>query len=432
MMTALSYSVVLAVAYLTIVASITIVAALRAGGRRRDGGDDYEALAASRFTIPVSIIVPIVKASHGIDRSVSALLGLNYPELEVIVVADDVSQDALAEFREVWQLEAREFFYRKTIETSEVRRIYRSGRDGRLMVIDKAAGGYSDALNCGINVARYRYVLSVGPDITFDRDALLRAMASAFRDPASVVGASHHVERREDTDATAPRGVMALLQRLASVRTLMDSRLAWRHLSAGLGPATAVMIWRRDAVIKLKGFSATAADSDLDLMFRLQAQGLDGRERVDRGAEIFGHTAPQAFADVLRLAARRQRAALDILVAAVRGRAGALETRTLAYFMATELVTPLAQVWVVGAALVGALGGWFPWTPVMFAILLLSFGNAAVSAAALLLRGSTPGAPELPELKRLLAVGPLEFVLHSPLVAAARIVAGISYFVPFA
>src|SRR5262249_5725508 len=176
----------------------------------------------------------------------------------------------------------------------------------------------------------------------------------------------------------------------------------------------------------LKGFSATAADPDLDLMFRLQAQGIDGRERVDRGAEIFGHTAPQAFPDVLRLAARRQRAALDILMASVRGRSGALETRTLAYFMATELVTPLAQVWIVCAALAGALGGWFSWTPVMLAILLLSVGNAAVSAAALLLRGSTPDAPELPELKRLLAAGPLEFVLHSPLVAAARIAAGIS------
>ena len=63
------------------------------------------------------------------------------------------------------------------------------------MVIDKAAAGYSDALNCGVNVARYRYVMSVDPEVTFDRDALLRVMTAALRDPANVVGASNHVER---------------------------------------------------------------------------------------------------------------------------------------------------------------------------------------------------------------------------------------------
>src|SRR5262249_61615120 len=89
-----------------IVATAASVAAPRAGRRRSDGAEDYEALAASRCTIPVSIIVPFVKGSHSIDRSVSAFLELNYPELEVIVVADGVSQAALADLGRDWQLEA--------------------------------------------------------------------------------------------------------------------------------------------------------------------------------------------------------------------------------------------------------------------------------------------------------------------------------------
>jgi cellulose synthase/poly-beta-1,6-N-acetylglucosamine synthase-like glycosyltransferase len=427
----LTLSIEFAVAYLAIVATLAIVAALGAGGRRDDAGDDREALAASRFTIPVSIIVPAPEGVNTIGRAVSDLLGLNYPELEVIVVADGVLGAAPGEFASDWQLEAREFFYRKTIETAEVRRIYRSGRDARLMVIDKAADGYADALNCGINVARYRYVMSVSPDVTFDRDALLRLMKSALRDPAAVVGAANHVERGADPDdRNQPAGLFALFQRLASARSLMDSRLAWRNLGGGLGPAGAVMIWRRDAVIKLTGFSTTAADPDLDMMGRLQMRGIDGGGRVDRRADVFGRVAPQSFRDVLGAAARRQRSAIELLFASVRGGTGTLDARTLAYFVETEIATPLAQVWVVVATLAGALLGWFSWTSVILAIILLALGNAAVSAAALLLRGSAPGAPELPELKSLLAVGPLEFILQTPALAAARIAAAIAFVIP--
>src|SRR5262245_15120958 len=85
-------SIVGAVAYLAIVATLTIVAALRAGGRREDTGEDHGTLAVSRFTIPVSIIVPITKDTPSIAHAVSALLGLNYPELEVVVVADGAPQ----------------------------------------------------------------------------------------------------------------------------------------------------------------------------------------------------------------------------------------------------------------------------------------------------------------------------------------------------
>ena len=430
-MTLLTISIEVAVAYLTIVATLAIVAALRAGGRRDDPGDDHEALAASRFTIPVSIIVPVAKGVNSIGRAVSHLLELNYPELEVIVVADGVSGATLGDFSRDWQLEAREFFYRKTIETSEVRRIYRSGHDPRLMVIDKAANGYADALNCGINVARYRYVMSIRPDVIFDRDALLRIMKSALRDPAGIVGASNHVERGADNEGqTQPTGWFALFQRLASARSLMDSRLAWRNLGAGLGPAGAVMVWRRDAVIKVTGFSSTAADPDLDMMCRLQMRGLEGGGRVDRRSDLFGRVAPQSFREVLSAAARRQRAAFELLFASVRGGTRTLEARTLAYFVETEIATPLAQIWVVAATLVGALMGWFSWTSVLLAILVLALGNAAVSAAALLLRGSTPGAPELPELQRLLVVGPLEFILQGSALAAARIAAAIAFVVP--
>ena len=429
-------SIAAAVVYLALVATLAIVAALRAGGRREDAGEDHDALAVSRFTIPVSIIVTVSRRSAALGRAVSTLLELNYPEFEVIVVADGTSEIVIDSLGREWQLEAREFFYRKTIETADVRRIYRSGRDSRLMVIDKAAAGPSDALNCGVNVARYRYVLPVAPEVIFDRDALLRVMTAALRDPANVIGASNHIERGIYPSVVSPAyplqgappstgfaRVTALFQRIASARSLMDSRLAWRFLGAGFSPTDAVIAWRRDAVIKLHGFSSSAADPDLDMMFRLQTQGSDAGGRFTRGMDVFGHVGPQPVRIALRTSGQRQAAALAILAASLRGRARRLEARTLAYFVKSEIVTPLAQVWIVVATAAGAVLGWYSWTAVLLVLVMLSLGNAAVTTAALLLRGSSPGAPDEPELRQLLTAGPFEFLVYRPALAAARLAA---------
>jgi hypothetical protein len=440
MLNLLTYSIALALAYLAIVATIAIVAALRAGGRREEPSEEHDGLAVSRFTIPVSIIVPVANGTTAIHRTLTALLDLNYPEFEVIAVTDGAPQALLDELAREWQLEAREFFYRKIINTAEVRRIYRSGRDPRLMVIDKnaassasargAADRQSDALNCGVNVARYRYFMPVEPGIDFDRDALLRIMRSALRDPASVIGASNHVERGTVANGNRAR-MIALFQRLASARSLMDSRLAWRHLSTGSGPTGSVIVWRRDSVIKARGFSADAADPDIDLMFRLQTSGAESGSggRFDRGVDVFGRVGSQSVRSAMAVSGRRQHAAMQIVGAILQARAGGLGVKTLTYFLESEILTPLAQLWIVLATIVGAGAGWFPWTSVFLAIALLAFGNAAISTAALLLRGSSPGAPEEPELQRLVIAGPFEFVFYRPMLAAARVAAAISFVV---
>ena len=57
----------------------------------------------------------------------------------------------------------------------------------RLTVVDKVNGGKADALNCGINLARYRYVCGVDGDTVLAEDALLRGMRPVQRDPAHVL-----------------------------------------------------------------------------------------------------------------------------------------------------------------------------------------------------------------------------------------------------
>lgn len=411
----LELSIVAALLYLTGVAAAAVVGALNIGGRRSETVAANDALSASRFTSPVSVLVPVSGNEGDVSRTAEALLGLDYPELEVIVVGDAGAGNWLDSVVREWQLEAREFFYRRSIETAAVRRIYRSARDPRLIVIDKIPAGLPDALNCGTNMARYRYVMSVDPDIHFDPDALLRVMSGPLRDPAHVVGASAHVER--GTEAGGSNA--ATFQRLACARSLVRSRLSRLPHAAGIPPHDAIIVWRRDAVLAVKGFSTRAADMHLDLLIRIGATVKDAR--FERGAEVFGRADARSLRDALRAAAERQSGAVRALATWTRRGAGSLAHGALGSWFRSELLTPCVELWAIAAPASGAAMGWLGWSTPVLTLIVLSFGHATISAAAVLARGSSSGAPEGRDLVRALVAGPLELMLYQPVLLAGRV-----------
>ena len=76
-------------------------------------------LASSRFTIPVSVILPI-GAEQDVAGAVDHLLGLTYPEHEVIVVTGRQT-GVPASLRERFDLKACEIFFRRSLQTMPVR-----------------------------------------------------------------------------------------------------------------------------------------------------------------------------------------------------------------------------------------------------------------------------------------------------------------------
>jgi hypothetical protein len=421
-----AFVVTLSLGYLIVVAAAAAAAALARGGRRERAVDAYEALAVSRFTIPVSIVVPVVDDSAPLAASIAALLGLNYPELEVIVVADPMAEASMHALKTEWSLEPKELFYRRMLATGPVRRIYSSQRDGRLTVVEKAAAGRADALNCGSNLARFRYVVTVAPGVVCDADALLRLMSPALRDPAAVLAVTSYVERTPggSESAAPPEGEWTRAwddyQRLASIRSWMMSRLAWHQRRCGLPPVDAVAAWRRDAVLELGGFSLTAADAELDLLVRLQISHPDRAGRVVRTSEVFGHAGTVTVGRAAGIAGRRQRAVLEA-IRRLRKTAGANPARrAMVPVLAVELLTPAAQAIAVAFVLGGAVAGVVDWSSPLLLLLMLTFGYGLISASALLLRGGTPGAPSRTDLRRLLVRAPLEFAVYRPALLWSR------------
>ena len=405
-------SLMLALGYLTALCIYTVVTAVRAGGRREDAPESAAALAVSRLTIPVSIIVPAGSAPQ-IGRAIHDLLDLNYPEFELIVVVDKPASAVEAIARE-WQLEPVEFFYRRTLGTAPVRRIFRSQRDSRLIVVEKEATHESDALNAGVNIGRYRFVAVVPLDASFDRDALLRAMAPALDDPRSVVGVFSLLEPCSDA-ASAVKGDARFL-RLRSIRASMVARLFHAGHSRQVD-GHGVRLWRRDAVLGAGGFSTRDARPDVAMAFRVASVA---ECRVVCAPEPFGRTSVPTAHSAAAGARDRQRAAFEALRAMGTSSLSVTRRHGFGAFLEAEVITPVAQFWVVAASIVGVVIGAVSWPAAMACVLLLSFGTATVSAAAVLLAGSYDYAPKGSELRSLLLAAPLEVVLHRPRLAWYR------------
>lgn len=426
--TAATLVLALSLGSLALHAGRVVATALRVGGRRDDRRHE-DPLTDSRFAMPVSIVVPLTRGNRpGAEAAIACALASAYPEFEVIVV-DDGGETGGADMWSRWRLEPREFFYRQVLTTAgAIQRILRSTTDPRLLVVQKAEGGLADALNCGVNLAQYRYVMAVDPATQFAPDAVMRALAPALRDP-ELLAVATHVERSCTPAPDRRPGVLGCwshrFQRLRSIRAFMHTRLAatlapsWGAAGHATSPDL-VIAWRRDAVLRAGGFPAGTADPILDLLSTLasappsvesDAAGEAGpRSRIATQSDVFGSRTAVGLSHALRETAAGQRRAIE----AMRRRWASAGWRAFASgsFLSSPLAAPMAVVVALMTALVAAAAGRLAWADVLLVLAALAVGQALVSTAALLLRGSVPGAPSGLELAGLIAAAPFELVLY--------------------
>ena len=130
-------------------------------------------------------LVPAFNEEVAIVRTVESLLALDYQALEVIVVNDGSDDRTMAVLTERFVLTPVRNEVGHDLMTQRVKGVFASAMDARLRVVDKRNGGKADALNCGIDTARFALVLSVDADVVLSADALvhLAAPLSSTRRP---------------------------------------------------------------------------------------------------------------------------------------------------------------------------------------------------------------------------------------------------------
>ena len=368
--------------------------------RHEHASQDFDVLGESRFTIPVSVIVAAYNEETAIVSTVDSLLGLDYPEFEVIAVNDGSVDGTLEQLVDAFQLEPYHLFVRHVFPTETVRAIYRSAAYPSLIVVDKENGGKSDALNAGLNAARFRYVCGVDADTVFDREALLKGMRRVVEDPARIIGVTSHLTIAEDPARAmaAPEGRRPIdrrpfmaYQHLDYLRAFFNNRLAWSRLGFMLCAVGAFQIWRRDVLEEVGGYSRTFTCEDIELTFRVHEKFLrEGREYEihclpDNVGTTEVPTRCEARLAAGALAARHQRDRLalpeDVAPAALRQRRDV----GTPFYLLTEVLAPVFELLGIVTFVIALALGLFD--PVVFLVMICAIAslNAMLTASAILL-----------------------------------------------
>jgi len=355
---------------------------------------------SSATTPPVSIIVPAYNEAAGIVDSVRSMSMLSYPRFEIVIVNDGSTDETLDRMIEAFRMEAISTPYRGDIATAPVRAIYRSRLPLPIILVDKENGGRADAINTGINVSRYPYVLLTDADVVLDGYCLLRAMRHVLEDRQATVAVGGNVrplnganvEYGKVTKADLGPTLLERTQVLEYVRSFVATRPGWSRFNTMLLLSGAFGLFRRDVLTEVGGLSRGHLGEDLDVTMRIHRHLRDQKRRyriVYAPDAVCWTEVPNTREVLSRQRIRWHRG----LFAAVRDfapmlgnpRYGGLGLVAWPLFMLFEFVAPIIEFigWFVIP--ISLLSGRLNWPVALSLLLIAYFIGAANSLLALLL-----------------------------------------------
>ncbi len=243
-----------------------------------EAAEDFHLMASSAFTIPISIIIPAHNEEVWIADAVQSVIGLSYPQFEVIIVDDGSTDKTLDILKELLELEPQTKPYVDHFNAGKLFNIFISRKYPFVTVLSKESGHKkAGALNAALNLARYKYVCTIDADTVLEQDALLKVMAHVQKDPDKVIGIGSYyglingfkvysgriVERSFDL-----RPLIAY-QNLEYIRTFIGNRIGWSSMNASPIISGGFAIWRRDIVLAVGGFAEYYSSEDLEFTFRV-------------------------------------------------------------------------------------------------------------------------------------------------------------------
>ncbi|HKX28371.1 MAG TPA: glycosyltransferase family 2 protein, partial [Blastocatellia bacterium] len=232
---------------------------------------EYDALLKSALVPAVSVLTPAYNEAATIRDSIRAMLNLQYPQLEVIVINDGSTDQTLNLLVDEFKLYRSSRQPVGSLPTQPIKAVYESCGQIRLLVINKENGGKADSLNAGLNYARTPLVAAVDSDSLIEPDALLSIVRPFLEDPRRTIAAGGivriangcTVENGRVQRVAAPTSLLAQFQAIEYLRAFLGGRIAFSFLNSLLIISGAFGVFRRNAVIQAGGFTTSTVGEDM-------------------------------------------------------------------------------------------------------------------------------------------------------------------------
>jgi cellulose synthase/poly-beta-1,6-N-acetylglucosamine synthase-like glycosyltransferase len=385
---------------------------------------------------PVSVIVPAFNEVHTIVASARALLVLQYPEFEIIIVDDGSTDDTFEELKRAFQLAPLKKPLRTVLAHTPITDLYMSVRHANLFVVRKANGGKSDALNAGIDASHYPLFCCVDADSLLEPDALLRA-AKPFVDDREVIASGGLVRVLNGCvvrdgmveEIRAPKKGIECIQAAEYTRGFLSGRMAWNAFSSLLIISGAFGVFRKDLVLAVGGYYPTVGE-DMDLVVRLHRYCCENNVRykvVFVPEPVCWTQVPSDLRSLLRQRSRWHRGLVDTLwrnrTMFGNPRYGTVGLFGLPYFALVEMLGPAIEfVGYLGFVILFLLNWVDPEFALLFLVVAVLWGIWINVAGVMLDNLVFRRYRDLRDVLKLSLYGSLEFLGYRQLLAAERLI----------
>lgn len=311
------------------------------------------------YYIPVSIIVPAHNESITIEATICSLLALDYLLYEIIVVDDGSSDNTSQVMREKFHMAHINRPIQRRLRCQPSEAVFETN-DYKVPItlIRKKNGGKADALNMGINAARYPYFLCIDADSVLQSDSLKRIIRPVLEDDSVVAvgGAVRPCNGAEIEDGKLiryrmPDKLLACMQVLEYDRSFLASRILFDKFNGNIIISGAFGLFKKSTVMEAGGYDASTMGEDMELVVRLHVfcreHGIRYRIRYATDA-ICWTQAPEKLSDLCKQRRRwhiglyqSMTAHWRILASTKYGMVGLI---SYCYFLIYELMSPYIEV----------------------------------------------------------------------------------------
>ncbi len=268
--------------FLLIVASIVVIRHMR---RLKYGR--YQEELHSSIALPVTMIIATYNEEQNIADTVKALLRLDYPDFEVLVVDDGSEDNTLTRLIEVFALERIDLVYRSLVPTKAVKAFYVNPSIPNLTIVAKEHGGKADSLNVGANVSRSPYICSVDADSILEEKAITRLMRTVIEDPDTIMATGGIVKILNGCvvrggrieELKLPTDSLSRFQIVEYIRSFLFGRAGWSAINALLIISGTFSVINKRALTAIGGYTTRTVTEDMDLILSLHRYFIEAGKR---------------------------------------------------------------------------------------------------------------------------------------------------------
>ncbi len=333
-------------------------------------------LLSSTLSPTISILAPAFNEEATIEGSLRALLALQYPRLEVIVISDGSKDRTVEVLIERFDLVPVKTIYEQRIKTKPVRNLYRSSTYPALVVVDKENGGKADALNVGLSFAGSELVCAMDADTLIEADGLQR-MVRPFLYSTDVVATGGTIRVVNGSEVRfgrvirtrVPTNPLAGIQVVEYLRAFLFGRLGWNRLGGNIIISGAFGLFRRESVLNAGGYLYDTVGEDMELVLRLKRLSYEqpGPGKIAFVPDSVAWTeVPESTRVLGRQRDRWHRGLADVLWRHRRmllnPRYGVTGLVVLPYYVFVELLAPVVELAGLATLVLGLVFGIVDWS----------------------------------------------------------------------